>query len=195
MPISPVCLARNGVGPYLPTTAGVDVTPSATISVRLTDSTGVVAWYLEVVGTDELSTTPTLTDVNNITHLVTTPSTVVTFPFPPTTGRAVGFKSTVTGVGGPIEVTFGVYSVTAFSTRVGFVTETREGDVDFGWATKVNPLIRAGGGGSGADNFSYETVPSMVTVTVPTFQQMIVVGGITVDGTLELDGELVLLEV
>jgi hypothetical protein len=174
----------------------VDLTPNNTISIKLLDPSSVVEWYLEVIGTDELSTTPVLTDVNPVTHLVLTPSTIVTFTYPNDTGRAVGFKSTVTGTGGPLEVSFGTYSLTAlFSTRVGFVTETREGDVDFGWATKVNPLIRSGGGGGGPDNFSWETIPAGTSVTIPQYQQMLVVGGLDVEGELDAIGELILLEI
>lgn len=194
MPLNPLCLVQDGIGPFVPTTNGVDVTPGNTISVKLLDPSSVVAWFLEVIGTDELSTTPVLTGVNNITHLVTSPTTVVTFTFPAATGRAVGFKSTVTGVGGPLETTFGTYSLTTFLTRVGFVTETREGNTGFGWATKLNPLIRSASGGGG-DNFSWKTVPSGQTVVVPLDQQMIVIGGIEVDGTLDLIGELILPEI
>jgi hypothetical protein len=194
MPLSPVCLVQNGVGPFVPTTGGVNVSPGNTIGVRLQDPSMVVEWYLEIIGTDELSASPALTDVNPVTHLVTSPGTTVTFTFPAGTGRAVGFKSTVTGTGGPLEVTFGAYSLTAFSTRVGFVTETREGDVDFGWATKLNPLIRSAGG-SGTDNFSYKTVPAGQTVIIPEYQQMTVIGGLELEGELDLIGELVLLEI
>jgi hypothetical protein len=186
---------KNGVGPFVPTTNGVDVTPGNTISIKLLDPTSVVDWFLEVVGTDELSIVPTLTDVNPFTHKVLTPATVVTFVYPAATGRAIGFKSTVTGTGGPLEVLFGTYSLTAFSTRVGFVTETREGDTGYGWATKLNPLIRSGGGGGGPDNFSWETIPAGASVTIPQFQQMIVIGGLNLEGELNLIGELVLPEI
>lgn len=191
MPLSPLCLVKDGVGPFVPTTGGVDVSPFNTISIKLTNSFGVVDWFLEIIGVDETTTVPVLTNVNPLTNLVLTPSTTVTFTFPGTTGCAIGFKSTVTGVGGPLEVTFGTYSLTAFATRVGFVTETREGDVNFGWATKLNPLIR-NSGGIGADNFSWKTIPIGTTVTIPQHQQMIVVGGIEIDGTLDNLGELIL---
>lgn len=194
MPLSPICLVQDGAGPFVGTNNGVDVTPNNTISIMLQDTTDAVEWYLEVFGTDELSTTPVLTDVG-VGGLVTTPSTVVTFEFPNNTGRAFGFKSTVTGTGGPLETTFGIFSLTSFSTRVGFVTETREGDLDFGWATKLNPLIRSGGGGAAADNFSYTFIPDGESVTIPTNQQMLVVGGVDVEGELNLVGELVLLEI
>lgn len=194
MPLSPLCLVQDGISPFVPTTNGVDVSAGGAISIKLLDSSLVVDWFLQAIGTDELSTTPVLTSVNPMTHKVATPATVVTFTFPVGAGRAIGFKSTVTGTGGPLEVTFGLFSLTAFLTRVGFVTETREGDVSFGWATKLNPLIRNGSGGS-ADNFSWKTIPNGATVTIPQYQQMIVVGGLDLDGTLDAIGELVLLEV
>lgn len=194
MPLSPLCLVQDGIGPFVPTTNGVDVSPSGTISIKLLDSSLVTDWFLEVIGTDELSTTPVLTGVNPMTHQVATPATVVTFTYPAGTGSAVGFKSTVTGIGGPLEVTFGTYSLTAFLTRVGFVTETREGSIDSGWATKLNPLIRNGSGG-GVDNFSWKTIPAGATVVIPQYQQMIVVGGVELDGTLDAVGELILLEI
>ena len=196
MAVSPLVLVQEGAGPFnQPSPGGLDVGAGAAISIKLDDITGVVDWFLQVIGTDELSTNPVMTGVNGITNKVNTPSTVVTLTFPAGTGRAVGFKSTVTGVGGPVEVEFGLYSLTAFTTRVGFVGEKREGDASFGWATKLNPLIRSGGGGGGGpDNFSWKTVPTGQTVTIPENQQMAVTGGLDLDGTLELEGELILHE-
>jgi len=187
MILSPLCLVRDGSGSFVPTTNGVDVTPGNTISIKLTNSSGVAAWFLEVIGTDELSTSPILTGVNPVTHQVTTPSTVVTFTFPGATGRALGFKSTVTGTGGPLEVTFGVYSLTNFSTRVGFVTETREGDSDFGWATKLNPAIRSGGG---ERNYSLTEVTDQKRV--PEQQSMVYVEPVVLEdnGILNIEGAI-----
>jgi hypothetical protein len=45
------------------------------------------------------------------------------------------------------------------------------------------------------DNFSYKKVDTNVTVTVPINQQMIVIGGLELEGTLDLIGELVLPEI
>lgn len=148
MPLSPLCVVSEGTGPFVPTLNGVDVSSSATVAVKLTDATGVVDWFLRIIGTDELSSPPILSGVDPTTYQVASPTTIVTLTFPPGIGRAVGFRSEVTGVGGPIITTFGVYSLTDKSTRVGFVTETREGDATFGWVTKLNPLIRNGGGGA-----------------------------------------------
>ena len=141
MPVSPVCLVNNTA-----TTNGVNVPPSSTVTIRLQSTVDVTSWYLRVTGTDELSSVPTLALVNGTTHLVQSPSSTVTFTFPASFGSALGFRSDVQGVGGPLETTFGVYSLTAFNTRVGFVTEAREGNTAFGWASKINPLIRSAGG-------------------------------------------------
>jgi hypothetical protein len=102
-------------------------------------------WILQVTGTDELiSAIPTLSNVNAQTNQVQTPSSVVTYTHPAIQGSAIGFRSEVLGVGGPIITSFGVYTRTVFNTRVGFVTETREGNTKYGWAAKINPLIRTG---------------------------------------------------
>lgn len=144
MPVSPICLVADGLGPFVPTAGGVNVLLGDTISIKLTDTTGVVEWYLQVTGTDELSTAPTLTNVNPSTNLVTTPGSIVTFPYPSAKGRAVLFQSTVTGPGGPVVTTFTVYSLTDLSQRVGAAGETREGNTNSGWSTIVNPIIRSG---------------------------------------------------
>lgn len=188
MPLSPVCLV-NGV----PTTNGSNVAPGSAVSITLLDpTTPGMQWFLEVVGTDELTMVPLLSSVNGITHQVTSPGTTVTFSFPASVGRAIGFKSRVTGTGGPIETTFGVYSLTGFSTRVGFVTETREGNVNFGWASKLNPLIRLnGGGGGGTNNYSLSEVAD--SETIPFGQQMLYVDDVVIGdgGDLIIEGDLV----
>ncbi len=45
----------------------------------------------------------------------------------------------------------------------------------------------------GAENFSYEEIPVATAVTIPLYQQMIVSGGITIGGTLNINGTLVLI--
>ncbi len=143
MPLSPLCLVNNGTS-FVPTENGVDVSPGATVSIRLAQPTGVTLWLLQVTGTDELTAVPTLTGVNASAQ-VATPSTVVTFQFPPRAGSALGFRSDVEGPDGALATTFGVYSRTASNARVGFTTETREGNTTYGWAAKINPVIRSSG--------------------------------------------------
>lgn len=65
-------------------------------------------------------------------------------------------------------------------------------------AYKFNPFTgtfdevgTSGGGGSSPDNFSYEKV--VATVTIPINQQMIVHQSFQVDGTLVLNGTLVVI--
>lgn len=66
---------------------------------------------------------------------------------------------------------------------------------------KLNPftgkLDLVGSGGSGvasAPNFSYETVATSEEITIPDGQQMLVYNDITIDGILNIDGELVIID-
>lgn len=145
MPVSPVCLVADGLGPFVITDNGVDVGTGDTISIKLQNATGVTQWLLEIIGTDELSTAPPLTNVDPF-HVVTSPTTVVTFTFPNARGRSLRFRSTVNGPGGPAVATFGIYSVTVLGRRVGSVGEQRETNLDFGWILLLNPIIRQGAG-------------------------------------------------
>ncbi len=52
-----------------------------------------------------------------------------------------------------------------------------------------------GGGGGGANNFSFKRVAPSVVVTIPADQQMLEYGGITIEGSLVIIGELVLLPI
>lgn len=48
---------------------------------------------------------------------------------------------------------------------------------------------------SSVDNFSYKTIASGVTVTIPQYQQMIVFGGkVIITGVLKIDGDLAVLD-
>ena len=190
MVLTPVCLVQDGISGYFPTDNGSDVTPGGTVSIKLATPVGPTAWFLEIFGTDVLTAPyPTLTGVNVLTHQVATPSTTVTFTFPNDLGRAIGFRSTVQGVGGPISTSFGIYSLTAYGTRVGFVTETREGNTEFGWASKLNPIIRSSGN-SGPNNYSLIEITD--SQTIPDGQQMLYVGEILIDeeGELVVEGEV-----
>jgi len=144
MPVSPLCLVQDGLGPFVGTLNGVNVTAGNTMSIQLAAPAGVVDWYLQVTGTDETSTTPSLTSVNILTNKVTSPGTTVTFPMPLGAGRAYLFQSTVTGPGGPLTTTFTLYVLTLHGFRVGATGEQRETNATFGWAAILNPLIRSG---------------------------------------------------
>jgi hypothetical protein len=191
MSLSPQCEV-NGTPTHTPTTDGVNVAPSTLVSITLVNPAGTSQWYLEVFGTDETITPPALSGVNTSTHLVTSPSTTVTFLSPSTEGSAIGFRSRVEGVGGPVTTTFGIYTLTSFNTRVGFATETREGDASFGWAAKLNPLIRSGGGGGGGGPNNYSLLDIQDSQVIPAGQQMLFVGEINIGsgGELVVDGEV-----
>lgn len=149
MPSSPIVEVKDGGGPWVATTGGVDVTPGNTISIRLATPGPVTVWFLEIFGVDEVTASaPTLTGVNLVTHQVTTPSTVVTFVMPSGVGigRALIFRSSVDSGGSGFNTTFGIYTLTSFATRVGAVGEKFEGNSTFGWVMKLNPLIRTPGG-------------------------------------------------
>lgn len=159
MALSPICLVRNGSNPFQPTLNGVNVTPGNTISIRLSDVTGVTDWYLEVIGSDELSSFPTLTNVNPVTNRVLDPTFTVTFPMAAYTGRALLFKSTVEGPTGSMYTTFTVYTVTNLGRRVAAAGETTEGNASYGWAAIVNPIIRESYNGNVRE---YDALPGVL---------------------------------
>lgn len=152
MTASPIVLVADGGGPFTAFTDGKNVTPGNTISVKLQSTTDVTQWTLQIFGVDEVTATaPSLTGVNPTTHVVTTPGTTVTFTMPSGSGigRAIIFRSAVNGGGSGFTANFGLYTLTTLSRRVGAVGERLEGDDQFGWASTVNSIIRAGGGGGG----------------------------------------------
>jgi hypothetical protein len=148
---SPIVEVQDGVGSFVSTTGGVDVTPGNTISIRLQSTSGVSQWQLEVFGVDEITATaPSLTSVNPTTHVVATPFTTVTFPMPSGVGigRALVFRSSINGGGtSALVTTFGLFTLTTLGVRVAAVNQTLEGDPTFGWAAIVNPALRGPGGG------------------------------------------------
>lgn len=146
---SPIVEVRENAGAWVGTTNGVNVAAGSLVSIRLQNNVA-STWQLECFGTDELTSTPTLTGVTGMNHEVSTPSTVVTFTMPSgTDGRALIFRSIVDGGGGGLTTTFGIFKLTTLGDRVGAAGEEREGSEDFGWITKTNPLIRNSGGGGG----------------------------------------------
>jgi hypothetical protein len=148
MTASSIVEVKDGAGAYGQPLDGVDVTPGNTISIRLLSTTDVIQWALQIFGVDEITVTaPSLTGVNPSTHIVSTPSTVVTFTMPSGVGiaRSLIFRSVVNGGGPGLSSTFGLYVRTGGGYRIGAVGEKLEGDDVFGWATTVNRIIRDAG--------------------------------------------------
>ena len=180
MTASPKVFIQDGGGPFIDPSnpgvpnfpAGVNVTPGNTISIFLQDSSSVSFWSLQIIGVDELTTVPTLTNVNPVTHLVATPGSIVTFVVPSgVAGRTYIFSSMVNNGGVPFTSTFGIYTLTVDGFRVAAVGERFEGDAVFGWARTVNKFIRNGvgsGGGPETDPLSiHKDGSSTVSADIP----------------------------
>jgi hypothetical protein len=145
MPLSPLCVVSDNGGPFAPTTNGVNVSPSDPIQIQLATPTGVGSWYLTVYGTDELTTPPTLSNVNPGTGQVISPTAVVSFTYPGLpSGRSIVFQSTVVSGSSTAQTTFAVYTLSPNDRRVAAVGESREGNVSYGWAAVLNPIMRQG---------------------------------------------------
>lgn len=146
---NPACEVKNGGAAYVGTSGGVNITPAATIIIRLID-TSADSWSIECVYTDETSVAATVTS----SLVIDTALRTATFTAP-SAGKAYIFRSKVNnGVGADGKIkssyttTFGVYTLTAGGDRVVAVNETTEGGA-FGWITSINDLIRnPSGGGS-----------------------------------------------
>lgn len=150
----PTCVVQTGVGPWLPTDNGVNVDPNVLVSIKLASSAGVSEWYVKVLGTDELMSFPVINGADAVTGKVPSPSGIVSFTIGGV-GSAVVIESTiVTGAIQPLSTSFGVYVPTVSGYRVGAAGERVEGDAVHGWASKINPLIRAFGKPVGANTLT-----------------------------------------
>lgn len=144
---NPACEVKNGGAAYVGTSGGVDVTPAATVIIRLID-TSADSWSIECVYTDDTSVAAT------VTSSLTIDTTLRTATFTaPVAGKTYIFRSRVNnGVGADGKIkssystTFGVYTLTAGGDRVIAANETTEGGA-FGWVEPINNIIRSGPGG------------------------------------------------
>ncbi len=143
MSASPLCEIKNGAAAYAATTSGVDITPSATIIIRLASTVDVSTWLIECATTDDTS------DAATVTASLTIDSALRTATFTaPAAGKAYRFRSRVNNgldvnnvADTALETTFCVYTLTN-SRRVMAADETTEGDATFGWIKWLNDLIR-----------------------------------------------------
>ena len=184
MAASPHVLINDGPGPDInPDSTGIpsypsgaNVTPGNVISIRLASADSVGQWTLKIVGTDEDTTSPTLAGVDPTTGIVSTPSTVVTFTVPPgVAGQSYIFQSMVNNGGPAYTTTFGIYTLTLDTFRVGAVGERFENDSVFGWARTINRFIKRGGGGSTVASglVTATTVVGIASATAPTAGQVL----------------------
>lgn len=142
---SPACQVKDGAGAYGPTTNGVNVTPTNTVTINLISAAGVTQWSISCIGTDDLSSAATVTAGLTIDSVAKT----ATFTAP-AAGRAYIFQSKVNnGIGADgtadpsLTTTFGIYTLTAGGLRVHAVNETFESHSTFGWMADINSLIRS----------------------------------------------------
>ncbi len=139
--VSPLCEVKNGGAAYVTSVGGVDVTPAATIIIRLADA-NVDSWSIQCVTTDETNVAATIQAALTIDSLNKT----ATFTAP-VAGAALRFRSVVNSGIGPDGVVRSAYSTTfciytlVGGNRVVAADETTEGG-DFGWLTAVNSLVR-----------------------------------------------------
>jgi hypothetical protein len=129
---------------------GQNVGSGSTVTVALASSSGVSSWTLACIGTDDLNSVAAV----NATIVINNATFVATYTQPTGTCGVLMQSRVNNGV----DITGAVQSsyTTTFATyvpnaglRVGRQNETTEGDSIFGWLTKINPIIRNGGGGAG----------------------------------------------
>ncbi len=138
---SPICQVKNGSDEYVSTPNGVDVTPGATITIRLASVADVDVWQLEAVGSDETSELPVVT--------VDMVSKTASYVQPAGEGRTIIFRSRVNnGVdrnrrsNNAYTTTFGIYALTSEGNRVLATNEQFESDEIYGWIASLNGFIR-----------------------------------------------------
>lgn len=141
MPL-PTVQVKDGAGAYVGTSAGNNVTPGNTVTIKLID-TSANSWSIACITTDELSVAATVSAALTIDSVLNT----ATFTAP-AAGRAYRFKSIVNGGIGPDGTALPSYSTTFViytllnGERVVAADETTEGDASFGWLSRVNGRLR-----------------------------------------------------
>lgn len=135
---SPSVVVSDSGGAYQSTPNGVNVGAGDAISVQLANAAGVSTWTLACVGTDDLSTAPTISvfGTGNNTRGFTAGGL----------GTAFLFQSTVTDFQDPPQqyiATFEVFVLAANGNRVIATNERFEGNAVYGWITKLNGYLRS----------------------------------------------------
>lgn len=140
---SSLCQVKVNAGAFQAVAGGINVSPGDTITIKLASSAGVNTgqWSISCINTDETKVPATITALLTVNQ-----STFeATFTVPAGTGQALIYRSEV-NADSTTRTTFGLY-VLVGGYRVGATDETFEGDATYGWITKFNAFLRAGGGG------------------------------------------------
>lgn len=147
---SAACTVKDGAGSPQTTPPYALVTPGATVTIALADTSGASTWSIVCLYTDETS------DAASVTASLTVNSGTKTATFTaPAAGKAYIFQSQINGgrdSNGLVLAwtqTFKIATATADGLIVGAANETYEHDAIFGFTGLVNEVIRNGGGGGG----------------------------------------------
>ncbi len=187
--VSPLCEVKNGSGSYGATSAGVDVTPGATITIRLADA-NVDSWEIVCATTDDAHVAATIQGGLTINSLNKTASFTA-----PSDASALRFRSRVNGGLGPDGVTRSNYSTTfciytlAGDTRVVAGDESTESGT-FGWLPSLNNVIRRNAGLLIAD-LAGQGVAAPVYLTQASTQELHLTAGLVYTMRLWLLGSKV----
>ena len=133
MPSKAICTC-NGAS----TKDGYDTTPSNTVTIALLDKTGVNAWDLTCLYTDDkqsvayVNANQLVVDQLSKTAILTTTSN--------TRGGSYIFQSTANGSGDSI--TFGIFAIGTSGLRLLAANQTTEGNSEFGWLPELNNIFR-----------------------------------------------------
>lgn len=135
---SPICVVNGGS-----TANGANVSPSTTTTIALASKTGVDVWQITCIGTDETTSSATITSSLTVDYV----NKSATFTSP-TSGKAMVFRSVVNGGiqdgvrNASLITTFEIFTLSG-GLRVMAVNEALEGNGTFGWVTTINAMIRA----------------------------------------------------
>lgn len=175
---SPLCEIKNGAAAYVPALGGVDITPGATVVIRLVSQAGVGPWSCTLATADELTTIAAI----NAALVIDSVAKTATFTAP-AAGAALRFQSranqgiNANGVADATLTTFFcLYTRAGSGNRAHALDETTEGNGLAGWGADVNALLRSGGGGGGG------TLPVTVTIVSKSANYTIVA---STDNTIE----------
>jgi|GEM_PF-4494422 len=155
---SPACEVKNGAAAYVATTGGVNITPGATVIIRLASQADVDVWAISCLTTDEGSDPATV----NASLVIDSALKTATFTAP-AAGKAYRFQSKVGNVAlgrdrnnveQPSFTTTFVLYTTVDGERVHALDETTEGNTLAGWGADFNALVRRDRAQANAANFT-----------------------------------------
>ncbi len=140
---NPTCEIKNGGAAYVPTTNGVNVTPAATVVIRLVSSADVDSWAITCITADDITSVASI----NASLVINSVLKTATFTAP-AAGRALRFQSTVNGgidrngVAQPSYATTLMLYTLIGGLRVHALDEALDGNPLTGWGADLNALIR-----------------------------------------------------